>query len=216
MLRIDADSLEVIRPELLPGETVLWAGRPTSGVIFHHQDRLLIPFSLFWGGITLACSIGLLIVAARGDRSALLGLLVALPMAGIGQYAMWGRFLLDESKKKRTFYAVTDRRVLAVQTCDFKGCAERNVAMANIDSSPRPIKEPDSRGIGTVRFTPLPLIPTGWSRPPVEVFDALTLHFGPTLVDIEDVDSVCQLISALQAKKSEAAVTAILHERHSR
>jgi len=39
---------EMIARELGPGEQLLWAGRPPSGVIFRWHDLFLIPFGLFF------------------------------------------------------------------------------------------------------------------------------------------------------------------------
>lgn len=36
--------------ELGPGETILWAGRPSGGIQFHGYDLFLIPFTLVWAG----------------------------------------------------------------------------------------------------------------------------------------------------------------------
>jgi len=46
-----------------------------------------------------------------------------------------------------------------------------------------------------------------------EVWDALSIKNGPVFVDIEDPDSVHQLISALQTRSSEAKVAEFLRGR---
>jgi hypothetical protein len=38
-----------------------------------------------------------------------------IPFIVIGQYMMWGRFVYDGWLKRRTYYGVTDRRLVVVQ-----------------------------------------------------------------------------------------------------
>jgi hypothetical protein len=42
-----------IQPELLAGESLLWAGQPQKKVIFHSRDWFAIPFSFMWGGFAI-------------------------------------------------------------------------------------------------------------------------------------------------------------------
>jgi hypothetical protein len=49
---------DVFSPELLPGETVQWTGRPNAAVIFHKEDWAMIPFSLLWGGFAIFWLLG--------------------------------------------------------------------------------------------------------------------------------------------------------------
>lgn len=50
---ISPDSVSAIQPELLSGESILWAGQPKRRVVFHKEDVFLIPFSLLWGGFAI-------------------------------------------------------------------------------------------------------------------------------------------------------------------
>src|SRR5260370_1416100 len=53
MPNVNQDSLVAIQPELTSGESVLWAGRPSTSVVLHGEDGYLIPFSLLWGGFAV-------------------------------------------------------------------------------------------------------------------------------------------------------------------
>ena len=53
-----ADIQHELRPELGPGERLLWSGRPRQGVVFRAIDLFLIPFILIWAGIPTAAAIG--------------------------------------------------------------------------------------------------------------------------------------------------------------
>jgi hypothetical protein len=223
VLSIDEDSLKEIQPELRVGETVLWAGRPDTSRIFHrNEDESLFWFSLLWGGFATFFE-GVVIwslVSTPSNRTLpwfWLALYIGLFFAVTGQYLIWGRFVHGARKKKRTYYAVTNRRVIAVQNC--RG---RKVASKEIDLLPVLVRQTRSSETGTLRFAP-PLDP--WRRDwsgmfslerriqRQELWDPVPIRQGPVLVDIEDVDSVYQLISSLRTSKSEAAVADLLRSR---
>jgi hypothetical protein len=218
MLHTDPDSLTAIQPELEPGETVLWAGRPSPGFVFHKsENESLVPFSLIWGGSAIVLGMfalwSLISQPAHLGRSVFL-ILWCIPFVVIGQYMIWGRFLYAARIKKRTHYAVTDRRVIVVQNH-----REHQAASADINSLPTLIKENHARGIGTLRFFPaLEPFARTWSEMGSnrwDVWDVMSIKYGPIFVDVEAVDSVCQLIAAVQAKATEAAVAGILRNRRS-
>ena len=74
----------------------------------------------------------------------------------VGQYLIWGRFIYAAWKKKRTHYAVTDRRVIVVQDG-----WNRQMVSAYIDALPTLIKEGGSDELGTLRFAQAEPL---WSR----------------------------------------------------
>jgi hypothetical protein len=75
--------------------------------------------SLMWGGFALVwflLAIGVLHDGSGKDFSGS----VVFPLFGsvfvlVGQYLIWGRFVYDWWKKKRTYYALTSRRALIVE-----------------------------------------------------------------------------------------------------
>lgn len=66
--------------------------------------------------------------------------IVAVSFVLVGQYYIWGRFIYALWKKRRTYYAVTNRRVLVVQNT-----VKRHVATAFLDSLPTLITWPPAR-----------------------------------------------------------------------
>jgi hypothetical protein len=194
MASINQDARSVIQPGLFAGESICWAGQPNTNVIFHKDDAFLIPVSLLWGGFMMfweAVVAGLF----RSHDTWVLGMLFGIPFVIYAQCLIWARFLYAAWKKKRTFYAVTTRRVIVVQDG-----WQRQSAVANIDTLPNLMRENGPNGTGTVRFakwqTEHPgCQPLGWTR-----FDVMAIGSVPTFVDIDDVDSVYQLVSDLQKK----------------
>jgi hypothetical protein len=174
-----------------------------------------VTHSMIWGGGALVwetAAIWSLWSAPNHLGRSVALILWGIPFVLMGQYLIWGRFFCDARKKERTYYAVTNRRVIAVQNY-----REREVASKDVNSLPNVTKEPRLGGLGTLRFGPAPILyARTWPEMMAdkwEVWNALSIKSGPVFVDIEDVDSVNQLISALQVKTSEAEVAAILRNR---
>jgi len=180
-----------VQPELTSGETLLWTGRPSPRVIFHREDFLLIPFSLMWGGFAIFWE-SMAIGFGPFGRSPVPGgvgvifMLWGIPFVLIGQYLIWGRFVYAAWLKKRTYYAVTNRRVIAVQ----RGWRHR-LQSAYLDTLPTLIKEGGS--CGTLRFSPV-ILARGW---PLVRSNSDGM---PVFMDVDNVDAVYRLVSELREK----------------
>ena len=188
-----------LQPELSSGETIYWAGMPNPSVIFHSDDWAAIPFSLFWGGFAIFWEAGVLGYWGNNPHHNPISWFMALwgvPFVVIGQYIIWGRFLVDAWLKRRTYYAVTNRRVLIL----LEGW-KRKSRFYFLESIPELTREGDA--IGTL-----------WLGTKAPVFGArgsATQGFSrfsaggpvPRLVDIDDAGSVYRLILDLreQARK---------------
>lgn len=134
---------QIIRSRLLPGEHILWEGRPAQGLLLTRRDGLLIPFSLFFLGFSILWTT----IAASGapDFFALFGSL----FIAVGLFFAVGRFLLDAWLRSRTRYAVTDRRVLVARTGPLgQFIAVDRTKLPAIDLSEH------ADGRGTIRFGP--------------------------------------------------------------
>jgi len=99
----------VVESELTRGEELLWSGQPRPGLVFRSTDIFMIPFSLLWGGFAI---FWVVIVTAGSGWFGLLG----IPFAAIGLFMIFGRFIWDAAMRSRTFYGVTDRRLITIRT----------------------------------------------------------------------------------------------------
>ena len=90
----------VFQDELLEGEEILWMDKPQAWKLLNVYDLYLIPFSLFWCGIVFSFWQGSGFI------------LFILPHTLIGLYMLFGRFIVKYLRNRRTYYAVTDRRIL--------------------------------------------------------------------------------------------------------
>jgi hypothetical protein len=194
MAPLNQDAWRVVQPELLAGESICWSGQPNTSVIFHKDDFFLIPISLLWGGFAMFWETEVTGLFRQGNPW-VFGLLWGIPFVLYGQYIIWGRFLYAAWKKKRTFYAVTTRRVIAVQ----QGW-QRQTAFTYIDTLPTLTRENGANGTGTLRFAQWEMEhprarQLGWTR-----FDVMAIGRVPTFIDIDDVNSVYKLVSDLREK----------------
>ena len=133
--------VESFTSRLLPGEKIVWSGRPGTGLMFTARDLLLIPFSIVWCGFIIFWIVGVL--ASGAGWFAMFGVL----MLAFGLFFMVGRFFIDAWLRGGTQYALTDRRILILRTrptSDFTAVALDRLPQAQISER--------ADGTGTVRF----------------------------------------------------------------
>jgi hypothetical protein len=191
---------EKFQNELTPGETVLWTGQPNASIVFHSQDLFLIPFSLLWGGFAIFWEMGVLGYWGSPHKSGLNPVsgfmaLWGIPFVAVGQYFIWGRFVYDWWRKTRTFYAVTDKRLLILEELrNRKLISVRLAENAFLDKSTR------NDGVGTLRFGMPQGTSNRWSS-----WGNFDSDGRPSFRDIDEVERVYSLISNSQDRlKGEA------------
>jgi hypothetical protein len=129
-----------IRPELGSTERLLWTGRPRSGLILRSADAFLIPFSLMWGGFAIFWETGVIIAGAP-----FLFMLWGIPFVLVGLYLIFGRFWVDAKQRARTYYGVTNERVIIIS-----GLFHKSIKSLNIDTLTDVSLTEKSDGSGTI------------------------------------------------------------------
>lgn len=140
------DAYERISRELESGERLLWSGQPTQGVRLTPADGCLIPFSLLWCGFAIFWTT-MTIVLGRGKVWFMT--LLGIPFVLVGLYLVFGRFFADAASRRRTYYGVTDRRLILVR--ESFGGTVKSKRLATLSDTERQEK---ADGSGTLVFEP--------------------------------------------------------------
>lgn len=133
--------------ELLQDEQIEWCGQSNPNILFTKSDMYLIPFSLLWGGFVILWNYMVNFVAGPSGHLDLVARLFGLPFLVVGLYFIFGRFIYKKWRKKNTYYAVTNKRVLCL-TNTFNA----NLESRYIKDLPVVRKSINASGIGTVIF----------------------------------------------------------------
>ncbi len=94
---------------LRDGEALSWQGSPDPAVRFTSADRILIPFSLLWGGFALVWN-----GVVWSSNAPFFFRLWGLPFLAVGFYVTIGRFMVSARRKSKTTYAVTSERAIII------------------------------------------------------------------------------------------------------
>lgn len=186
--------MEVFREDLLKDEELLWTGQPEITQHFTGADIFLVPFSLMWGGFAFFWEAMVLAEIPKGIPIAFP--LFGTPFVIIGIYFIFGRFVYKKAKKRNTFYAVTNKRVLTLTKM-----FGRNLKAAFIDKIPSINKSIRSNGIGSIRFGNTSFFASMYGNTGMDFFGSF---YGdndvPTFYDIKDADKVFSLVNDLRNK----------------
>lgn len=187
----------LLQEELLRDERVLWQGQPDPRNPFSPADVFLFPFSLLWGGFAVLWLIGWLGqgVPKQDGGGYFFGVLLGVVFVLFGLYGVGGRFIYKAWRKRRTLYAVTDRRVLAIE----RGARGPRVQAGFIDRIPTINRRTRRDGSGSVKFGNAPFWMEWFENTGMEF---MSWGFGgtdaPTFFDIPDADGVARLVNDLR------------------
>ncbi len=182
---------EMFSGELLNGETISWVGQPETSVLFTGSDIFLVPFSVLWGGFAIFWEFGATAAGAPFFFS-----LFGVPFVLVGLYFIFGRFIYKHYRKKNTFYAVTNKRVLCL-TKLFRHSI-REAFINSISSINKTVK---SNGVGSIKFGEGSWIASMYGNSGMEFFGSFYGQDALAFYDIKDVNNVYSLINDLRNKQ---------------
>jgi len=144
----------IIKEELGKSERLLWAGQPKQGVTFRGSDALMIPFSLMWGGFAIFWEVMALSMFFVADEPPPVGVAIIFPLFGlpfvlVGLYIIFGRFIVDSKRRAKTFYGLTDQRIIVVS-----GLFSRKIKSMNLRTLSDVSLSEKSDRTGTITFGP--------------------------------------------------------------
>lgn len=183
---------EPFRDELRKDEKILWTGGPDPKVLFTVADLFFLPFGLIWTGMLVWMLSGIVSGPGGNSSSAPPPLWFFIPFMAAGFWILIGRFMYKVWKKKRTHYAVTDKRILIV-TRSFG----KHVRTAYLNTIPGITRSIGAKGIGTVRFGNSSLWSSVYANTGMEMFGAFYGEDAPTFYDIRDAEKVYKLVTEL-------------------
>ena len=125
------------------GERVIWSGQPRQGLMLRGSDGFAIPFALVWTSIPLVGALSTL----TGPKSNPFALLPILPFVLVGLYLLVGRFFVDAAQRRRTYYALTNERIVIVS-----GLSSRSVRSLALRSLEQVDVSERASGQGTITF----------------------------------------------------------------
>jgi len=198
---IDSRAAQKIQVELLSGENLMWAGMPNPTVIFHSDDWTTIPFTLVWTGFFVfweAQALRSLGKTGPGGNDIFV-VLWGIPFLVIGNYMVWGRFLMDAWLKRRTYYAVTSRRVLVLQ----EGWS-RKTSFTFLQAIPT--IEREGTVSGTLWFGPKYPVVAARGRK-TRNMSRFSVEDVTVFADIANVDAVCRLVMDLRGKVDKGSTS---------
>jgi hypothetical protein len=183
---VDTDA---VRRQLSADEHIEWVGRPDPDKRFTKADIFLVPFSVMWGGFAIVWES--LAIVSGGGFFAIWG----IPFVAMGLYLIFGRFIYKANRRRRTTYAVTNRRVLEIVR-GLKGGESVNATY--LRAIPSISTSTTSGGEGTVAFGP--------SSGRLAQLEGSGLEFfargdtsGLRFYDISDPRAVADLVERLRA-----------------
>ena len=168
-------------------ERILWSGQPRQGLVFRTAELFLTPFALLWCGFAIFWEWQ----ALQAPNAPVFFALWGVPFVLIGLYMVFGRFFADAMQRAKTFYGVTNERVIIVS-----GLFGRKVKSINLRSLSDLSLSESSNGEGAISFgggAPFSSMFSGFSGWP-----GMDAYVGPRFDLVSNVKTVYETIRGAQ------------------
>jgi len=131
-----------LREHLDREETLLWIGKPKSGIVFRPADIFMIPFSILWCGFAIFWVI-------MASQASVFFALFGVPFVILGLIFVFGRFIIDSKQRQNTFYGLTENRIIIKS-----GVFSTNIKSLNIKTLSDLELSEKGDGTGTISIGP--------------------------------------------------------------
>jgi hypothetical protein len=179
----DADA--VIQAYLQPGERLLWSAQPPQGVRLRATDALMIPFSILWTAFVIFWE-----AAVVASGAPLFFMLWGIPFVLVGLYLLLGRFWVEARQRARTYYGLTDNRIIIVS-----GIMRRSTRSLSARGLSDITLTKKKSGGGTIYFGPANPMYAWWGS---AGWPGMGRYAAPCLELDGDAEEVYEKILALQ------------------
>ena len=176
------NDFEWLNSELVPGEAVLWKGKPDEKKLLTAQDIFLIPFSIMWCGFAIFWEF-----AAVSSGAPFFFAIWGVPFICVGLYFVFGRFIHQKYTLKNTRYALTTHRAICYKKGKIKSCDYINEPSITVKSK--------KDGSGTITFGNDPY----YTNNKFNFFD--NIGKGTEFINIPDVQNVHRIINQQKISK---------------
>ena len=180
----------VFNDELNPNERIIWTGRPRQGFLLRPADALLIPFSLLWGGFACFWEGGVI-----SSGAPFFFMIWGIPFILVGLYIIAGRFFVDMAQRGKTYYALTNERVIIIS-----GLFNKNTKALKLNGLQEINIGTGRNGRGTITFGPSS--PISWLYSGSGFPNMGRYNIAPSFEMIDDAGMVYRQIKSLQGAGS--------------
>ncbi len=141
---MDFEATRHIQPEMATTERLMWSGRPVQGLRFRKQDVPTVLFGMAWTGFALWWT-----WSVWQEEADLIPTAMGSVMVLIGLHQFIGQFFLDSYVRARTFYGVSDQRMVILKTVP-----TRNVQSLSLSELPDVTLDTEGIDGGVIQFSP--------------------------------------------------------------
>lgn len=134
------DNYAFANPYMVGDEYILWKGKPEEGNLMMRGEIAVILFSIVWTSFAVFWE-----VMALASGAPFFFALWGLPFIGVGLYLMFGRFIHTAVMRKKTFYVVTNKKIIIKSGSRIKMYDGKNLPPMEV--------EIHKNGNGTISFT---------------------------------------------------------------
>jgi len=146
---MDFEATRHLQPEMETTERLMWSGRPPQGLRFSSQDLPVVLFGIAWTGFAVYWTWNV-----WQDEGDIVPTMMGGLMVLIGLHQFIGRFFLDAFTRARTWYGVSDSRLVILT--DVPSRKLQSIPLAEL---PEPSLQSEGIDGGIISFGP-PVVET--------------------------------------------------------
>lgn len=176
---VTSSTQTLFQNEMAMDEKILWSGQPEPSLYLTGGGVVVTLFGLIWLCITCYMEY----VAIESNDKFLMFFL--LPFVLIGLYIVSAIFIYNNFRRKKTYYAITNQRVLILTNL-----FNKKIESKLISQIPVLIKTTNKNGIGTIQFDYTKSMNVGENSYFIDAF---------TFYNIKNVDIVYKLVNDLRS-----------------